>query len=245
MEKEENIQATEQIHQGLCVLTELDAVAVQQHLEVFEILTGFETQNLFTIWDKSEKQILLAREVTDCWRRNLLGDCRSAELVISNAQNQEVMHFKRQLRFQNFCFPCCLQIMEVYSPPGNLMGTVEQLWSILSTHFAVKDADGETLFSITGPMSILACVQAEFVIEKGGKKVNMIKRKPTLLTFIEFFIILQIGIIQKNWSGLIQELATDADNFAIEFPPELTLKVTYSKCLTSLNEMNCFRKRPF
>ena len=60
MEKEENIQATEQIHQGLCVLTELDAVAVQQHLEVFEILTGFETQNLFTIWDKSEKQILLA-----------------------------------------------------------------------------------------------------------------------------------------------------------------------------------------
>ena len=83
MRKEENGQLTEP--DGLDVLSKLDAIAVKQHLEVFEIITGFETQNLFTIWDKSDQQILLAREVTDCWRRNLLGDCRSAEIVISNA----------------------------------------------------------------------------------------------------------------------------------------------------------------
>ena len=171
MGKEENAQLIEP--DGLDVLSKLDAIAVKQHLEVFEIITGFETQNLFTIWDKSDQQILLAREVTDCWRRNLLGDYRSAEIVISNANNEEVMHFKRLLRFQSLCFPCCLQVMEVYSPPERLLGTIEQMWSIFNTKFEVKNVDRETVFSITGPMSILACVHSEFFIEKNGEKVKL------------------------------------------------------------------------
>ena len=42
-----------------------------------------------------------------------------------------------------------------------------------NTKFEVKNVDRETVFSITGPMSILACVHSEFFIEKNGEKVKL------------------------------------------------------------------------
>ena len=40
----------------------------------------------------------------------------------------ELIHLYRPLRCSSCWFPCFLQEMEVYSPPGNLIGSIQQEW---------------------------------------------------------------------------------------------------------------------
>ena len=82
---------------------------------------------------------------------------------ITDLMGQEVIHLNRPLRCQLCCFPCCLQVsqvlhktllldiyispfavfqeMEVSSPPGTVIGSISQQWSILyprSEHDSVQ-----------------------------------------------------------------------------------------------------------
>lgn len=52
------------------------------------------------------------------------------------------------------------------APPGNLIGTVEQEWSILTPSFSVKDASGETVLKIEGPVCTYSiCGNVEFKVD--------------------------------------------------------------------------------
>ena len=56
------------------------------------------------------------------------------------------------------------QSMEVCSPPGTIVGTVEQEWSILRPWFRVKDATGNVVLKIRGPKICVCscCGDVEF-----------------------------------------------------------------------------------
>lgn len=55
--------------------------------------------------------------------------------------------------------------MEVYAPPGTLVGTVEQEWSILTPQFKIKDAVGGTVLRIEGPLCTFSiCGAVEFKV---------------------------------------------------------------------------------
>ena len=41
--------------------------------------------------------------------------------------------------------------MEVTSPPGTLIGSIQQEWSIFKPKFSVKDVTGQTVLKIEGP----------------------------------------------------------------------------------------------
>ena len=79
---------------------------------------------------------------------------RCFDMNITDLMGQEVIHLNRPLRCQLCCFPCCLQVsqelhktilntktlfflfhvfqeMEVSSPPGTVIGSISQQWSIL------------------------------------------------------------------------------------------------------------------
>ena len=64
--------------------------------------------------------------VTDCCNRQCCGPARSFDIKILDNNNQEVIHLNRPLRCQECCFPCCLQELEVSSPPGTPIGYVIQ-----------------------------------------------------------------------------------------------------------------------
>lgn len=44
------------------------------------------------------------------------------------------------------------QKLEVFSPPGCLVGTVEQEWSILNPIFTIRNAAYEEVLKIEGPL---------------------------------------------------------------------------------------------
>lgn len=57
--------------------------------------------------------------------------------------------------------------MEVMSPPGTVIGTVVQEWSILYPNFKVLNAAGETVLRIEGPLCTFSlCGDVEFKVNK-------------------------------------------------------------------------------
>lgn len=97
--------------------------------------------------------------------------------------------------------------MEVSAPPGTVVGTVEQEWSIFCPTFAIKNASGDTVLRIEGPLCTMSiCGDVEFKIMSSDGKV-------------------QVGKISKQWSGLLREMYTDSDYFGITFPMDLDVRM--------------------
>lgn len=192
---------------GLEYMAMVDQLIIKQQMEILEAFTGFETANKYKILNSLGQDVFYAKEDTDCCTRQCCGPGRPFEMNILNNQMQEVMHLVRPLRCQACCFPCCLQELEVHSPPGTVIGTVEQEWSIFYPKFVIKDESGEPILRITGPFcGCECCSDVDFILTSVATDQ-------------------EIGKISKQWSGLGKEVFTDADNFGINFPLDLDVKV--------------------
>ena len=95
---------------------------------MLEAFLGCETKNKYKIKNSMGQDIYKAKEETDCCTRNFCGPTRPFDMTIKDNNDQEVIHLYRPLRCQSALFPCCLQVLEVSAPPGNIIGTVEQEW---------------------------------------------------------------------------------------------------------------------
>lgn len=92
------------------------------------------------------------------------------------------------------------------APPGNVIGTVEQDWSIFSPSFSIKNEAGETVLKIEGPCCTFSiCGDVEF-------KLMTLEGQ-------------QVGKISKQWSGFAREMFTDSDFFGINFPGDLDVRM--------------------
>ncbi|KAF2881506.1 hypothetical protein ILUMI_24663 [Ignelater luminosus] len=194
---------------GLEYLTMIDQLLVHQKVELLEAITGFETENKYSIKNNLGQKVYYAGEDSDCCSRNCCGPIRPFEMRIFDNFGNHVIHLNRPLACDTCWFPCCLQTIEVSAPPGTLIGTVEQNWSVFCPKFAVKNAAGEVILRIEGPfctMSCCCCCDVEFqVLTSDGK--------------------MQVGKITKQWSGLAKEIFTDADNFGLTFPMDLDVRM--------------------
>ncbi|KAG8333841.1 hypothetical protein J6590_102237, partial [Homalodisca vitripennis] len=119
-------------------------------------LIGFESKNKFTVKNSLGQKVFYAAEQSDCCTRNCCGPWRPFGMKILDNFKNEVIHLERPLACDSCWFPCCLQKMEVYAPPGCLVGTVEQDWSILAPAFSIKNAAGDTVLRIEGPVCTMS-----------------------------------------------------------------------------------------
>jgi len=192
---------------GLEYLAMVDQLIIKQQMEIMEAFTGFETANKYKVMNSLGQDVFYAKEDTDCCTRQCCGPGRPFEMNILNNQMQEVLHLVRPLRCQACCFPCCLQELEVHSPPGTIIGTVEQEWSIFYPKFVIKDDRGQPILRISGPFcGCECCSDVDFILTSVATEQ-------------------EVGKISKQWSGLGKEVFTDADNFGINFPLDLDVKV--------------------
>jgi len=192
---------------GLQYLAMIDQLVVKQKVELLEAFSGFETNNKYKIFNSLGQMVYTSKEDTDCCTRQLCGPGRPFDMVISDNQGMEVIHLNRPLRCQACCFPCCLQEMEVSSPPGTVVGTIEQQWTLIYPQFVIKDEGGNPVLKIEGPLCPISCcgdVDFKIISVQTGSEV---------------------GLITKQWSGFAKEAFTDADNFGISFPLDLDVKV--------------------
>jgi len=191
---------------GLQYLAMVDQLLVKQQVELLEAFTGFETANKYKVLNSLGQDVFYAKEDTDCCTRQCCGPSRPFDMDISDNSGMEAIHLSRPLRCQScLCF-CCLQSMEVSSPPGTVVGTIEQNCTFIYPSFTIKDENESPVLKIEGPLCTIACCgDIEFkVVTMEGQEVGQIK---------------------KQWTGILKEALTDADNFSISFPIDLELKV--------------------
>ncbi len=92
---------------------------------------------------------------------------------------------------------------------GEALGSVEQEFSILVPVFRVKDAHGKVVLRIKGPFLTCSCCgsDVEFKVLTPGDDGR------------------EVGVITKQWSGLVREAWTDSDNFGVTFPVDLDVRM--------------------
>jgi len=196
---------------GLEYLTMIDQLIVKQKVEVAEAIAGmldigYESKNKYKILNSMGQNVYKAKEDSDCCTRMLCGPQRPFDMTIKDNNDQEVIHLSRPLACQSCFFPCCLQEMEVSSPPGTTIGWIKQEWTCLTPKFSVCDADGNVVLVIKGPLCTFSlCGDVRFKI--------MVPDESD-----------EVGEIAKNWSGVLKEAFTDADNFGINFPMDLDVR---------------------
>lgn len=83
--------------------------------------------------------------------------------------------------------------MSVHTPEGRFIGKIKREFALLQRNFTVTDAQGSEVYSISGPFFH----PWTFKVLSGG---------------------MEAGKILKNWSGMLKEAFSDADNFSVEFP---------------------------
>lgn len=225
---------------GLEYLTSIDQLLVKQKVELLEAFTGFETNNKFSIKNALGQKVYYAVEENDCCTRNMCGPSRPFDMKIFDNFQQEVIHLSRPLACSACCFPCCLQTLEVSAPPGNVIGSIEQEWSICSPSFRILNHLGDTVLRIEGPMCTFSlCGDVEFNV----RVFNLIKDFLIIIFAIQVVSLTgaKVGKISKQWSGLAREIFTDADFFGITFPLDLDVRMKAVLLgATFLIVSNCF-----
>lgn len=202
---------------GLEYLTQLDQVLMRQLIEVAEILTGWEMNNKYTINNTMGQQIFYAKEDTDCMERQCCGPNRGFVMHLTDNMGTEVIQVSREFKcFAGSACSCykscdsCLLELQVEAPPGQVVGYVKQGQYCLAPIFTIMDAQRRPVFTMNGP----ACpIQGICCTEDVNFPVCTIDGGQ------------EIGVIRKQWTGLLREMISDADKFGVTFPADLDVKM--------------------
>ncbi|XP_077137874.1 phospholipid scramblase family member 5-like [Ranitomeya variabilis] len=171
------------------------------------IFLGTEKSNKYEIKDNFGQRLYFAIEENIYLNKNLCGPLRPFSMHIANNTGREVITVIRPLRCITCCFPCYLQELEVQAPPGTTVGFIVQKWDPLVPKFTIQNESKEDVLNVIGPYLTFRCL---------GDVIFEVK------TFTEKSL---IGKISKYWSGFVNDVFTNADNFGIEFPADLDVKL--------------------
>ncbi|XP_048397608.1 phospholipid scramblase 1-like [Stegostoma tigrinum] len=192
---------------GLEHLLEVDRLLIHQQLEILEVVFGHETENKYEVKNKIGQQIYFATEKSNFCCKIICGSRRAFEIHLMDNMGTEVICMKRTLRCQSCWCPCCLQKLEVQAPPGEPIGYVIQKWHPCLPKFVIQDKNKVAILKVRGPCCLSSCGQ------------------PIKFKIQGFDASKTIGKITKNWSGIFTEAFTDIDNFEIDFPMVLDVRI--------------------
>ncbi|XP_044146069.1 phospholipid scramblase 1-like [Bufo gargarizans] len=192
---------------GLEYLCQIDQLLVHQQVELLEALIGYESNNKYEIKNSMGQRVYFAAEQNDCCTRNFCGAARSFAMTIVDNSGREVVRIIRPFRCSACCFPCCLQKLEVQAPPGNVVGYVKQKWHPCLPKFVIQNEREEDVLKLHGPcIPCRCCSDVNFELKSLDEESV-------------------VGRISKQWSGAVKEMFTDADNFGVQFPMDLDVKI--------------------
>uniref|UniRef100_UPI00358F5C5C phospholipid scramblase 1-like n=1 Tax=Myxine glutinosa TaxID=7769 RepID=UPI00358F5C5C len=166
-------------------------------------------ENTYEIQNSVGQHLWTAKEKSGCCARLCLGNLRPLTITVKdNAQNSPLLLVRPFRCLPGLCCWCklCLQEMEVMGPGGLVLGFVRQQWHLCLPRFTIQTADGQDVLFIHGPFCVCSCgSDVKFkVLDVSGN---------------------QIGLICKRWGGCCQEWITAADNFTVQFPMDMDVKL--------------------
>lgn len=165
---------------------------IRQRKELAEFV-GFETRNKYELVDEAGNVVGFCAEQ----QKGLLGFLMRQ--FLGHWRSFEVSFFDSQrqpLWTASHPFRFFFQRFEIKTAQGVAVGALQQRWGIFRKKFDVEDATGRVVMQMSsGFFSFWT-----FPIYRSGREAAR---------------------IEKKWSGLLKEMFLDADNFRIQFSPEL------------------------
>nr|XP_051674658.1 phospholipid scramblase family member 5 isoform X3 [Oryctolagus cuniculus] len=188
-------------------LHQLDLIIIHQQVELLGMILGTETSNKYEIKNSFGQRIYFAVEESICFNRTFCSTLRSCTLRITDNSGREVITVNRPLRCNSCWCPCYLQELEIEAPPGTIVGYVAQKWDPFLPKFTIQNANKEDILRIVGPCTTCGCFgDVDFEVKTINEKLT-------------------IGKISKYWSGFVNNVFTNADNFGIHVPADLDVRV--------------------
>ncbi|CAL1548505.1 unnamed protein product [Lymnaea stagnalis] len=191
---------------SMAYLQNLDEIKVHQILELAEVLIGWERNNKYNICNGQDQKFMYAKEDTDCCTRQFCGVMRPFVMNVTDNYETPLMTLYRPFRCQASIFwCCCLQEMEIQSPPGVLQGRVKEIWTCWIPKYKVYDAQNQCVFTIVGDCCYCkCCTDVVFKVFQGDSEGT------------------EEGQIIKHWGGC-REVFGGANDFSIKFPANMDL----------------------
>ena len=90
--------------------------------------------------------------------RNTCGPLRPFDMKIFDGNQKEVMQFNHPWSCDSgCCFPCCFQSLDVSTPLGRVIGSIEEELTFCYPNYSVKNHNGDTVLRIEGPICKISC----------------------------------------------------------------------------------------
>lgn len=124
------------------------------------MLSTVSSENRFTVRSPLNQAIYAASESSVAKDRMLFGSSRPFTMHLLDRTYQEALTLHRRISCSVFCFSCQPQFIEVWVPPGDLIGLVRERFSI-TNEFIVENSDREILYRIVGENQFSCCYPAE------------------------------------------------------------------------------------
>src|SRR5688572_28096492 len=165
-------------------------ILVHQLKEWGEILVGFETRNRYEVKDEHGALIGYAAE-----EAGGLGQALGRQVLGASRKATLVLLDEHGTEVARGAKPFTwfFHRIEVFAGATKL-GAIRRRFSVLHRRFTVETADGRELFTIDSPFL-------------------------HVWTFKLLFRSQEVGVIKKQWGGVLREMFSDADVFGLEYEP--------------------------
>ncbi len=169
-------------------------LSVRQRKRWLEILTSLDARNVYVVYDELGSPVLNVEEQGSGFgafmKRLILQWARpfTSRVEDLTTGGSHVLTLRRPFRF-------IFHRLEVHDANGTNLGAIQRKWTWFRRKYIVEGPEGQEVATLFGPFF----------------------RPWTFKVLLPSDPKLEVGLIQKKWSGLLKEAFTEADNFWVQF----------------------------
>ncbi|KAG6458826.1 hypothetical protein O3G_MSEX011072 [Manduca sexta] len=188
-------------------LSSVDRLFITKRLRVKSVLFLRGKKNRFYVRTPDQNLVYSVEEDNSWWVGYFCYGLRPLQLRVTDSRGSEVMRIHRPYACTARVLPCQLQRLEVFAPPGQRIGTIEQQWTVVKPLYLVRNEEGEVVFWIKGPYVTISCFKdVKFSICRSDGS--------------------PVGGTCKRWQGLTHALFLSpvTDRFGVAFERDLSVQ---------------------
>ncbi|SPP73976.1 phospholipid scramblase 3 [Drosophila guanche] len=157
---------------GYDCLADLPSVHIEQTFELNESLTAVSSENRYVVRSPLGDAVFAASESSTENNRLLWGAGRPFQMHLLDKTHQEALVFRKKFALGSMC--CQAKSLEIWIPPGNVLGRVVQSPTFMQPEFFIEDGNtGQPVFCVEGPANSGFCCfclpkECYFKVHSGG-----------------------------------------------------------------------------